>query len=80
MPYDDRLWSVRVPDGRGEYVSFVEDIMRMATIQITIQLLMVFQGAATMGVDFLVYLLQVFVGVAAYWLIVRRTIGVDRVP
>ena len=80
MLYDDHLWAFRLQDGRGEYVSFVEDIMRMATIQITIQLLMVFQGAATMGVDFLVYLLQVFVGVAAYWLIVRRAIGIKRVP
>lgn len=76
--FQRQLWQVRIRDGDGEYVPFVEDLMRMATIQVTMQLLMVFQGAATMDAGFLVYLMQVLVGVAAYWLIVRRAIGVAR--
>lgn len=71
-----QLWQMRIPDRDGEYVPFVEDLMRMATIQVTIQLLMTFQGAATMDAGFLVYLMQVMVGVAAYWLVVRRAVGV----
>lgn len=76
--FQKQLWQVRIQDSEGEYVPFVEDLMRMATIQVTMQLLMVFQGAATMDAGFLVYLMQVLVGVAAYWLVVRRAIGVAR--
>ena len=72
-----QLWQMRVHNGRhGEYVPFIEDLMRMVTIQVTMQLLMVFQGAATLDMSFVVYLTQVLVGVAAYWLVVRRTAGV----
>jgi len=80
MPSKDQrqLWHVRIRDSDGEYVPFVEDLMRMASIQVTLQLLMTFQGAATMDAGFLVYLLQVLVGVAAYWLVVRRAVGVSR--
>lgn len=73
-----QLWQVTVNDGEGEYVPFIEDLSRMATIQVTIQLLMVFQGVASMDAAFLVYLAQVMVGVAAYWLVVRRSFGVAR--
>lgn len=76
--FQKQLWQMRIPDGDGEYVPFVEDLMRMATIQVTMQLLMVFQGVAAMDAGFLVYLLQVLVGVAAYWLVVRRAVGVAR--
>ena len=71
-------WSV--PSGRGEYVQFVEDVMRMATIQFVLQILMALQGIATFSLDFIVYLLQVMVGVAVYWLVVRRVVrvGPDR--
>ena len=80
MPSKDQrqLWHVRIRDSDGEYVPFVEDLMRMASIQVTLQLLMTFQGAATMDAGFLEYLLQVLVGVAAYWLVVRRAVGVSR--
>ena len=71
-----QLWQMHVKDGRGEYVSFVEDLMRMTTIQVVMQLLMVFQGTAALDMSFVVYLSQVLVGVAAYWLVVRRLVGV----
>jgi hypothetical protein len=67
---------MNVKNGDGEYVPFVEDLMRMTTIQLTMQLLMTFQGVATIDMSFLVYLMQVLVGVAAYWLIVRRAVGI----
>lgn len=70
------LFQVKVPSGKGEYIAFVEDVMRMATIQIVIQLLMAAQGVASVGMDFVVYLLQVMVGVATYWLVVRRVVNV----
>lgn len=76
--YQRQLWQMRVADGHGEYVPFVEDLMRMTSIQLTMQLLMVFQGVATLDLGFVVYLLQVLVGVAAYWLVVRRAVGVAR--
>ena len=67
---------IRVPitDGRGEYVAFAEDIARMVTIQVVLQILMALQGMTSIDMDFVVYLLQVMVGVAAYWLVVRRVV------
>jgi hypothetical protein len=65
-------------NGKGEYVPFVEDVARMVTIQLVLQLLMTFQGVATLDIDFIVYILQVMVGVAVYWLVVRRVVRVDR--
>lgn len=70
------LWQMNIKNGDGEYVQFVEDLMRMTTIQLTMQLLMTFQGVATIDMSFLVYLMQVLVGVAAYWLVVRRAVGI----
>lgn len=70
------LWQMNIKNGDGEYVPFVEDLMRMTTIQLTMQLLMTFQGVAVVDMSFLVYLMQVLVGVAAYWLIVRRAVGI----
>ncbi len=74
--YQRQLWQMRVPDAQGEYVPFVEDLMRMTSITVTMQLLMVFQGVATLDLGFVVYVLQMLVGVAAYWLVVRRAVGV----
>lgn len=70
------LFTARLDDGRGEYVSFIDDVARMATIQVVMQVLMVAQGTASMGADFFVYLLQLLVGVATYWLVVRRAVAV----
>lgn len=70
------LWQMNVKNGDGEYVPFAEDLMRMTTIQLTMQLLMTFQGVASIDMSFLVYLMQVLVGVSAYWLIVRRAVGI----
>jgi hypothetical protein len=67
---------MNIKNGDGEYVPFVEDLMRMTTIQLTMQLLMTFQGVAAIDMSFLVYLMQVLVGVSAYWLIVRRAVGI----
>ena len=67
---------MNIKNGDGEYVPFVEDLMRMTTIQLTMQLLMTFQGGAAIDMGFLVYLMQVLVGVSAYWLIVRRAVGI----
>lgn len=67
---------MNIKNGDGEYVPFVEDLMRMTTIQLTMQLLMTFQGVASIDMSFVVYLMQVLVGVAAYWLIVRRAVGI----
>jgi hypothetical protein len=67
---------MNIKNGDGEYVPFVEDLMRMTTIQLTMQLLMTFQGVASIDMSFIVYLMQVLVGVAAYWLIVRRAVGI----
>lgn len=70
------LLTVKVNNGRGEYVPFVEDIARMVTIQLVLQLLMTFQGITSIDLDFMVYILQVMVGVAVYWLVVRRVVHV----
>lgn len=72
----DSMFHVAVEDGRGEYTGFVDDALRMCTIQVVMQLLMVAQGSASLNLDFMVYLLQVMVGVAVYWLVVRRLVAV----
>ena len=70
------LVTVKMTNGRGEYVPFVEDVARMVTIQLVLQLLMTLQGSASLDIAFVVYLLQVVVGVAVYWLLVRRVVRI----
>jgi uncharacterized membrane protein SirB2 len=69
---EDSLYVVNVPN--KEYVEFINDIVRMVTIQVMIQFLFSInsEGVAFFSVDFFLLLLYIVLGVCVYWLIVKR--------
>lgn len=59
-----------------EYIGLIEDIIRMVTIQITIQFLY-FINNTEMGfftVDFFLLLIYIILGVCVYWLVFKKLI------
>ena len=61
-----------------EYVDMFNDIARMATIQIFIQLMLYTINPETyemFNVDFILLLLFVILGVCAYWLIFKKIVA-----
>jgi hypothetical protein len=58
-----------------EYVSLFEDIIRMVTIQCTIQFLYyINNGTAFLTADFFLLVLYVVLGVCVYWLVFKKLI------
>jgi hypothetical protein len=76
----DNLYSLYVSKYIGaEYIPYVEDVMRMVTIQIVIQLMMFLQSPSTnkfFDVHFIEIVFYVVLGVTAYWLLVRKCVQV----
>jgi hypothetical protein len=70
---DGALFVVPVADSYGE---FLQDLVRMLTVQIVVQIMVALQTsqASLLDGNFFALLLYVSVGVAAYWLIVRRVL------
>jgi hypothetical protein len=58
-----------------EYIPFVEDLVRMVCIQVVLQIMLVLQGAASMDAMFFALVLYVMLGVAVYWLILKRLVS-----
>ncbi len=71
---EDSLYVVNVSN--KEYVEFINDIVRMVTIQVMIQFLFSInsEGVAFFSVDFFLLLLYIVLGVCVYWLIVKRLV------
>ena len=64
---------VNVPN--KEYVEFVNDVVRMVTIQVMIQFLFsINAGVAFFSVDFFLLLIYIVLGVCVYWLVVKRLV------
>lgn len=60
-----------------EYVPFVQDVIRMVCIQITIQLLYHLNaptGTAFFTSDFVMLLVYIVLGVMLYWLVLRKVV------
>jgi len=74
------LYSLNISKLLGsEYILYVEDVMRMVTIQIIIQLMMYLQAPSSnkfFDTAFIQIVLYVVLGVTAYWLLVRKCVKV----
>lgn len=72
----DALYILQLPN--VEYVGLVEDILRMVTIQTTIQFLYFINsnGAiAFFSADFFLLVTYVILGVCVYWLVFKKLIA-----
>ena len=60
-----------------EYLPMVEDIVRMMTIQITLQFLLYINGNenAFFTGDFFMLLVYIALGVCVYWLIIKKCVS-----
>ena len=76
----DNLYSLQISKYMGaEYIPYVEDVMRMVTIQVIIQLMMFLQSPSTnkfFDIRFFEIIFYVVLGVTAYWLLVRKCVQV----
>lgn len=70
---DGALFVVPLPD---DYGAFLQDLVRMLTVQIVVQVMVALQTsqASLLDGNFFALLLYVALGVAAYWLIVKRVL------
>ena len=62
---------------RKEYLELVNDIVRMVTIQLTIQFLFYINSPSTsefFAVDFVFMLIYLVLGVCVYWLIIKKLV------
>lgn len=67
-------WEINVPN--KEYLSLLEDLMRMVTIQITIQFLYFINNdnVSFFSADFVLLLIYVVLGVCVYWLVIKKLV------
>lgn len=63
--------------GNEEYAGMVNDMIRFATIQIAIQLMLVLMNPdkfSFFSIDFIILLMFVIIGVMFYWLIIKKVV------
>ena len=74
---DDAVWSLDLTALVGkEYVPFVQDVVRMVCVQLTIQLLYhLGSGTPFFSSDFVMLLMYVVLGVMLYWLVLRKLVA-----
>jgi hypothetical protein len=58
-----------------EYIPMIEDMARMVTIQLIIQILVVLSGGASSLAEFVLLTMYVVLGVAMYWLVMRSVVS-----
>jgi hypothetical protein len=70
----EALYTIAVPS--PEYVSLFEDIIRMVTIQTTIQFLYFINNSEGVffSADFVLLVLYVVLGVCVYWLVFKKLV------
>lgn len=72
----ETLYVVNVPN--KEYLPFINDLVRMMTIQIMIQFLFFLNspeaGASFFTADFFLLLIYVALGVCVYWLVIKKLV------
>jgi len=72
----DSIYTVKIAD--PEYVGMANDIARFTIIQLSIQIMLVLLDSSRFsffGIDFLLLLMFVIIGVMLYWLIFRKLIS-----
>lgn len=69
----EALYTIQLPN--PDYILFVEDIVRMLIIQITIQFLYYINGNVSFfALDFILLSIYIVLGVCVYWLIIKKLI------
>lgn len=71
----ESLYIINVPN--KEYIDFINDIIRMITIQIMIQFLYYINNpteVAFFSADFFLLLIYIVLGVCVYWLVIKKLI------
>lgn len=71
----DSLYIVNVPN--KEYVEFINDVIRMLTIQCMIQFLFYINNPSEVSffsTDFLLLIIYVTLGVCVYWLVIKKLV------
>jgi len=71
----ESIYTVRL--GNAEYAGMVNDMIRFATIQIAIQIMLVLMDPerfSFFSTDFFILLLFVIIGVMLYWLVVKKLV------
>ncbi len=71
----EALYTIKLPN--SDYIQFIEDIVRMLVIQITIQFLYFINSngeVAFFAFDFILLSIYIVLGVCVYWLIIKKLI------
>lgn len=71
----DSLYVINVPN--KEYIEFINDVIRMLTIQFMIQFLFYINNpgeVAFFSSDFLLLIIYVTLGVCVYWLVIKKLV------
>jgi hypothetical protein len=72
---ENSLFVINVP--HKEYIEFINDLVRMMTIQVMIQFLFYINGSQEVSfftVEFFLLLLYVALGVCVYWLVIKKLV------
>lgn len=71
----ESLYVINVPN--KEYIEFINDVIRMLTIQVMIQFLFYINNPVEtffFSADFFLLLIYIILGVCVYWLIIKKLI------
>ena len=69
------LYTLNIP--KKEYIEFVNDVLRMFTIQVTIQFLFYINSPNEIqffSPDFVLMLVYMILGICVYWLIIKKLV------
>lgn len=74
----ESVWNVDISSKIGpEYSEMFNDMLRFATIQVAIQIMLVLMDSkrfSFFSVDFFLLLLFVLIGVMFYWLVIKKLV------
>ena len=74
----ESVWNIDITSKIGpEYSEMFNDMLRFATIQVVIQIMLVLMDSkrfSFFSVDFLLLLLFVMIGVMFYWLVIKKLV------
>jgi hypothetical protein len=71
----ESLYTIKIPN--KDYLDFLNDIVRMSTIQITIQFLFYINSPEELNffsIDFILMLIYMILGICVYWLIIKKMV------
>jgi hypothetical protein len=79
MPHDsEELYKFNISKHVGkEYLPFIEDVLRMFTIQVVLQFMIFVHSPSTnhfFDVRFIEVLVYILLGVSMYWLVLKKLI------